>query len=120
MTTCKPLVTAFKRVGITLGEEDSMSDATVLPATAQASAEVERLQSAYPELLTRGFEEDHALVKACKKEFDAAQSKSNTQAQLVDQKHITEAQIQAGKFKASTMAKFEKGEKLEQDRLKAL
>ena len=60
------------------------------------------------------------MVKACKKEFDAAQSKSNAQAQFMDQKHITEAQIQAGKFKANTMAELDKGEKLEQDRLKGL
>ena len=119
MTTCKPLMSALKRVGITIGGEDAMTDSAVLPATAQASAEVTNLQETYDGLLTR-FTEDHELVKNSHESLEKARKQSNATAQLVDEKHATEALIQTNKFLATTTETLAKGDKLERDRLAEL
>ena len=109
-------MSARKSVGITPGSDVTMSDTELLPSTAQASADVEKLQRTYDSLIAT-WPEDHEVVKACRKSLDVAQAKSNAQAQLVDQKHVTKALIQTHKFEASTTEAFEKGNKLEQARL---
>ena len=52
--------------------------------------------------------------------LEKARKQSDAQAQLVDEKHVTEALIQANRFLTSTTEAFEKGDKAEQERLAEL
>ena len=107
---------SLKRVGLKPGSADEMSDAEPQPSTAKASAEVERLQSVYDHMAAT-LPDDHDLVKNCREALEKARKQSNTTAQLVDEKHVTEALIQTNKFLTSTAEVFAKGGQLERDRL---
>ena len=119
MESCKPLMNALRRVGVTPGSSDEMSDAEPQPSTAKASAKVENLEKSHEFLLTT-LPEDDPVVKHCLEDLEKAHKQSNAQAQLVDEKHITEALIQTNKFLTSTTEVFAKGEQLERDRLTEL
>ena len=80
---------------------------------------VENLQQSYDHLRTT-LAEDDSLVKQCLERLEKAKKQSNTQAQLVDEKHVTEALIQTNQFLTSTSEAFAKGDKAEHDRLEEL
>ena len=119
MATCKPLMNALRRVGLSPGSATEMSDTDPQPSTAKASVKVENLQKSYDYICTT-LAEDDPLVKQCLENLEKARKQSDAQAQLVDEKHVTEALIQTNKFLASTTEAFAKGDKAEQDRLAEL
>ena len=119
MASCKPLMNALRRVGMTPGEATEMTDTEPQPSTAKASVKVENLQKAYDSLRVT-LAEDDPLVKQCLENLEKARKQSDAQAQLVDEKHVTEALIQTNRFLTSTTEAFEKGDKAEQERLAEL
>ena len=96
-----------------------MTDTESQPSTAKASAMVENLQQSYNHLRTT-LAEDDPLVKQCMERLEKARKQSDAHAQLVDEKHVTEALIQTNRFLTSTSETFAKGDKTEQDRLDEL
>ena len=110
---------ALRRVGLSPGDASDMTDSEPQPSTAKASVKVENLQKAYDSLRVT-LAEDDPIVKQCLENLEKARKQSDAQAQLVDEKHVTEALIQANKFKTSTTEAFAKGDKAEQDRLTEL
>ena len=88
---------ALRRVGLTPGSAVEMTDVDPQPSTAKASVKVENLQKSY-DLLRTTLAEDDPLVKQCLENLEKARKQSDAQAQLVDEKHVTEALIQTNKF----------------------
>ena len=110
---------ALRRVNVTPGNSVEMTDVAPQSSTAKASEEVEKLQKSY-DALRANLAEDHPVLKHCLEDLEKARKQSNAQAQLVDEKHVTEALIQANKYLTSTSETFAKGDQLEQDRLSEL
>ena len=60
------------------------------------------------------------MVKTCRDNLEKARKQASTTAQLVDEKHVTEALIQTNRFLASTTESLAKGDQFEKSRLEEL
>ena len=60
------------------------------------------------------------MVKSCQDNLEKARKQASTTAQLVDEKHVTEALIQTNEFLAATTDSLAKGDQLEKARLEEL